>query len=274
MRSVPLVPLAVLVVGLTAVLPDIARSQRGSPSPPCANTLIKAVVEGNSSCVERILAAQPLQPATGEGYDPASPLVLASALGHTRIVELLLPSHAAHVNRAAVVAAGGRPNVSSPATVALLFKQILGDDGGVPARNLALGIALLRCHDDVVQTLKAAGVLSMPNAFQVALNNPMHHADEQLYELGVGDPWLAAARGDMKRLEQSLSESSGPNVTTACGETPLMSASASNQLAVVKYLLGRAADPNLRNRSGKTALMAGAKHPEIVRTLKEAGAKD
>ena len=261
----PANPIVGFVVAGLAVLP----SCRGQA---CPDALIKAVVQGNAVCVERILALKPLVPATGEGYEPASPLVMAAALGHRRIVEILLPSHAAHVNRAVVVA-GGRPNASSPSTVALLFKQTLGQDGGVPTKDLALGIALLRCHDDVVESLKATGVSSVPSAFQVAMNNPMHHADEQLYELGVADPWLAAARGDLERLKQSLPQPPGPNVTTKCGETPLMSASESNQLAAVRYLLARGADVSLRNRNGETALVLGAKHPEIVRALEEAGSK-
>lgn len=77
----------------------------------------------------------------------------------------------------------------------VLFKQPLTQDGGVPTKNLALGIALLRCHDDIVESLKAAGLSSIPNGFQVAMNNPMHKVDEQLYELGIADPWLAAHAG-------------------------------------------------------------------------------
>lgn len=267
--------LTALTVTATAQQTNTVRPQRAAPVLPCADTLIKAVAQGNATCVERVLAAKPLAPATGDGYEPASPLVVAAALGYARIVELLLPSHVAHVDRAAVVAAGGRPNASSLNTVALLLKQTLETYGGVPSRDLALGIALLRCHDDVVELLKADGVSSMPSTFQVALNNPMRHVDEQLYELGIADPWLAAARGDMARLQQSLPQSSGPNVTTRCGETPLMNASRSNQLAAVKYLLGRGADPNMRNRNGETALALAieAKHPEIVTALETVGAK-
>ena len=52
-----------------------------------------------------------------------------------------------------------------------------------------------------------------------------------------------------------------------------MRASRYNQLAAVKYLLGRGAEVNLRNKGGETALMLGAKYPEIVRALEDAGAK-
>jgi len=269
--------MAFAVAGLATTLdgqqPNTARTKRASQPVPCPDTLIRAVVQGNATCVERILAAKPLGSVTGDGYEPASPLVMAAALGHARIVELLMPSHAAHVNRAAVVAAGGRPTASSANTVDVLFKQSLTQVGGVPTKNLALGIALLRCHDDIVESLKAAGLSSIPNEFHIAMNNPMHKVDEQLYELGIVDPWLAAQRGDLERLQQSLPQSPGPNITTECGETPLMRASRYNQLPAVKYLLGRGAEVNLRNKGGETALMLSAKYPEIVRALEEAGAK-
>jgi hypothetical protein len=268
---------AFAVAGLATMLDsqesNTARTKRASQPAPCPDTLIRAVVQGNATCVERILAAKPLESVKGDGYEPASPLVMAAALGYTRIVELLLPSHAAHVNRAAVVAAGGRPTASSVNTVDVLFKQSLTQEGGVPTKNLALGIALVRCHDDIVESLKAGGLSSIPNEFHVAMNNPMHKVDEQLYELGIADPWLAAQRGDLDRLQKSLPESPGPNVTTRCGETPLMRASRYNQLAAVKYLLGRGAEVNLRNKGGETALMLAAKYPEIVRVLEDAGAK-
>lgn len=272
-QLVVLFVLTSLAVGCNAEQPKSDRSSPTQSPPPCPDTLMKAVVQGSATCVERILAAKPIDPATGEGFEPASPLVIAAALGHARIVELLLPSHTAHANRAVVVAAGGRPNASSPDTVALLFKQTLTEYGGVPTKNLALGVALLRCQDDVVESLKATGLSSIPSGFEVSMNNPMHHVDQQLYELGIADPWLAAERGDMQRLQDSLPESPGVNVATRCGDTPLINASRSNQLAAVEYLLRRGADGNLRNKRGESALTLAAKHPEIVRALQQAGAK-
>jgi hypothetical protein len=125
-------------------------------------------------------------PATGDGYDPISPLVAAAALGETSIVELLLPKYRAHVDRAAVAAAGGRPNGNqSSATIVLLSQQSLQSFAGYPTLNFALGIAILRNQTAVVSWLNGHGVNSIPPAFTVALNNPMNTIDDQLRALGV-----------------------------------------------------------------------------------------
>lgn len=227
-------------------------------------------MQGNATCVERILAAKRLEPVTGDGYEPTSPLVMAAALGHARIVELLLPSHPGHINRAAVVAAGGRPTASSANTVDVLFKQPLTQDGGVPTKNLALGIALLRCHSGIadgrwplIHSERISGSYEQPNA-QGGRATIRAWNCRSLAGCATRRPGASSAISP---------QSPGPNVTTRCGETPLIMASRYNQLAAVKYLLGRGAEVNLRNKGGETPLMLGAKYPEIVRALEDAGAK-
>lgn len=156
-----------------------------SPAPACSGTLIAAVIANNSACVAQLLAAQPAQ-ATGDGLDPISPLVAAAALGRTPLVELLLPRHTAHIDLAAVAAAGGRPNNQQRSdTIEFLARGTLGSYARFPTLNFALGIAILRNQTEVINFLRGRGINTIPDAFSIALNNPMNSIDRQLSALGA-----------------------------------------------------------------------------------------
>ncbi len=151
----------------------------------CSGALINAVIANNSACITQLLAAQ-AAPATGDGFDPLSPLVAAAALGQTRNVELLLPKHMAHLDIAAVAAAGGRPNTQQQAdTIELLSRSPLGTYARFSTLNFALGIAIIRNQSAVITYLRGRGINSIPDAFSLALNNPMNGIDRRLGELGA-----------------------------------------------------------------------------------------
>ena len=59
-------------------------------------------------------------------------------------------------------------------------------------------------------------------------------------------------------------------------DTPLMYAALSGELSCVQLLLAHGADPNLKNKQGKTALMKAASnnYPDIIAELLSHGADD
>jgi hypothetical protein len=210
-------------------------------------------VKADSTCLKRILLSSPA--AKGDGYKPLSPLVAAAALGHIRLVELMLPTYRQHLDLALVVAAGGRPDADPPPSlIRMLIGAKPGKFGGHPTENIALGIAVLRCHKGVVEEFKTLGHSTIPGAFEIALNNPMHAVDERLYELGVNNMWIAAEKGDLVRLRRAVSAKGNVNAATSCGETALMSAAKGGQVAVIQYLLSIGADAAIRDDRGRTAL--------------------
>ena len=86
----------------------------------------------------------------------------------------------------------------------------------------------------------------------------------------------AAALGNAAMIEALLKAGADPNtLTTADGETVLMTASRAGNPPAVKMLLDHGADVNAKeNYRGQTALMwaAAERHPEVVKLLLEHGA--
>jgi hypothetical protein len=92
----------------------------------------------------------------------------------------------AHIDRATVASAGGRPNRQQKAdTIELLSKNTLRTFAGFQTLNFALGIAIIRNQSEVITSLRGRGINSIPDAFSLVLNNPMTTIDRQLSELGA-----------------------------------------------------------------------------------------
>lgn len=133
--------------------------------------------------------------------------------------------------------------------------------------------------------------------------------DNSSYEIGIIDLWSAAERGDVKMLKALLDQGADINAKNACGGTALMTAShkpdtllfllekrpdvnakdnkgwtalihaaSAGNLASIRSLLANGADINSKNNEGKTALSIAKadskKHPEVVKLLIDAGAKN
>jgi ankyrin repeat protein len=62
-----------------------------------------------------------------------------------------------------------------------------------------------------------------------------------------------ARKGNSYLLEIFLEARMDPNAVGSSSDTPLMEAAASNELEAVKLLLGRGADPSLRDKYGRSA---------------------
>lgn len=86
---------------------------------------------------------------------------------------------------------------------------------------------------------------------------------------------MASVTGNPLVIGRLLKAGANPNLALESGETPLMTASRTASAEGVKLLLAYGADPNARESwRGQTALMwaVSRKHPDVVRTLIEAGA--
>jgi ankyrin repeat protein len=85
---------------------------------------------------------------------------------------------------------------------------------------------------------------------------------------------LAAERGDLKRLQRSLDESTDINSRDDAGRTALLLATLHGQTHAVELLLAHGANPNTADSEGVTPLSAAlaGNHSTIIRMLRHAGA--
>jgi hypothetical protein len=84
----------------------------------------------------------------------------------------------------------------------------------------------------------------------------------------------AAVTGDIARVRQLLDRNVNVNAHNRFGSTALMGAAAGGHLQIVKLLLEHLADPNAKGRDGSTALIFAARngHAETVAALLRGGA--
>ncbi len=85
-------------------------------------------------------------------------------------------------------------------------------------------------------------------------------------------PWQAAYWGHIPVLQELLAGEFSVNQRDRYGRTILMSAAAGGQDRTVRFLLGRGANPRLRNARGETAadVARRCEHPVLARHLEEA----
>ena len=85
---------------------------------------------------------------------------------------------------------------------------------------------------------------------------------------------LKAKCGDLKGLQDLLSNGGDPNIRDSEGKTPLIMASSSGQVRIVEFLLSKGADYNIRDESGCTALIRASRvgNSVIVELLLSCGA--
>jgi hypothetical protein len=91
------------------------------------------------------------------------------------------------------------------------------------------------------------------------------------------DTWSAAAHGRTAQLERLIASGASINFEVDnFNQTPLMGAAWGGHGDTVVALLHHHADVNHKNRKGETALQLAKEqgHPDIVRLLKAAGAKE
>jgi len=113
-----------------------------------------------------------------------------------------------------------------------------------------------------------------------------------VFILAVGRPATAsslieaASMGDTEKVHALLAKGADVNARDNDGSTALMAAVTYGHIDIVHALLAKGADVNAKDNAGDTALMAAKRggtalmaakregHKEIVRMLKEAGAKE
>jgi outer membrane protein assembly factor BamB len=91
------------------------------------------------------------------------------------------------------------------------------------------------------------------------------------------DLWAAAKKGDVKAAEAILARGVDVNAKTSYGATALHYAADKGRLEVVKFLLSRKADPNIKDTFYKSTPLLWAlfgEHYDVATTLIEAGVKD
>jgi ankyrin repeat protein len=85
---------------------------------------------------------------------------------------------------------------------------------------------------------------------------------------------LIVHRGQPPLMKQLIKAGANPNARNTSGKTALMAAASYGNRAMIKPLIDRGADPNIQDNDGRTALMAAttAKFQSTIEELVEAGA--
>ncbi len=99
-------------------------------------------------------------------------------------------------------------------------------------------------------------------------------ADPNTKDVDAGNALVQAAyHGHSAIVHQLLIAGGDPNAHVSGGETALMYASRYGYVETVKTLLVAGADPNHDDGNGYTPLKSAEDHPDIVKLLRQAGAK-
>jgi hypothetical protein len=213
---------------------------------------------------------------------PISQTILThlGSVGQTREFQSALLLAAIRRNRhdiaSAAIAAGADVNVKRGTTSAIGM--------AVEARDAGLVQLLMKAKVD----WKAAGVdharldelagselTELREADRLAQIGQIDRLDEN----GTTLLFRAAQRGNFLSVKQALDKGANPATTVRRwpgdeGWTPLMTAAAGNQIAVVKLLLAQGAPVDQRNAAGRTALLFAALYGRatVVDMLLSAGA--
>ena len=215
-------------------------SRGADPSRPDARAMTAlgwAVENGNAEISKALLqAGSPVD--TGYAMNAASPIAVASALGHTEIIELLIQS-GADLSK-------GNMQGQSPLQLALHWEHTdaalaLLRGGAKPDERDSTGATALiyaaRLPDGILlEAMLAAG--ADPNSQTNNGNTPLIEA---------------AAEGNASALGILISAGATVDAKGARGNTALQWASAKDHVDVAKLLLEAGADPSVIDEEGKTA---------------------
>lgn len=128
----------------------------------------------------------------------------------------------------------------------------------VKAKDAALMVAAANAHLELVKVLLAAG--ANPNATIVTMHS-------------ISTPLGSAVRGKSTEVVDVLI-GAGAELNPKKNIFPLFFAVEQNDAVMVRELIARGADVNLKNIRGMTALIlaSGSSTPEVVKVLLDAGA--
>lgn len=139
--------------------------------------------------------------------------------------------------------------------------NVKSNDGVTPLMGAAL-----EGHIEVVKALLTKG----------ADVNEKMTIDDAIYRErgGVTALKLALMRGHTDIAQILIENGADVNARDGYGETPLMDAAEKGYIEIVKVLIAKGADVNAKTNGGITVLTAAENHTEIVKLLKDAGAKE
>jgi ankyrin repeat protein len=168
-----------------------------------------------------------------------TPLIVATALGHVAVMEVLLGAGAGGAHQA-----GCSPLLSL--RLPLYIAVFLG--------NTAAAQVLLRAGADVNMAMGEVGAM-FPDVFGHC-NQLGAHSDTLVSNDGTTTPllstplWISVARGRVAMVVALLAAGADANVPSSDGQTPLFMALRGGHDAVVMVLLGAGADPDLSEMIG------------------------
>jgi ankyrin repeat protein len=243
-----------------------------------ATPLVIAARNGDVDAVERLLRAGADANATTPAEGTA--LIVAARLGHAAVIERLAAGGADvryrdRYSQTALFAAAG--NGRQAAVRALLSANADPNDGSLAAAALRGDMAILHVLLDA-----GADPARDPNALSEATRRGNDAVVLLLLERGAR---AAGTPGDITPLHRAagvcgpevvralVARGADPNVRDHSRQTPLVYAVASRRPDNVRALLAAGADPNARDAEGKTPLQHAAANAEIAEELRRAGAR-
>jgi ankyrin repeat protein len=215
-----------------------------------SKSFFEAIRAGDLSKVESLLQADSSL-VTARDASGASPVLVATYVGHSEICDLLL-ARAGQLEIHDAAAAGHLARVKELVAKKPALAKAFSPDG-FPVVSLAAVFG----HFDVARFLAEKGA----DISAVATNGTGYNALTG-----------SVTSGHTEMVKWLLETGADPNYRYGPGYTPLLAAAANGRLEIVKLLLAHGADLRATSNDGKSALALATEHnhPAVAEFLKEA----
>lgn len=240
------------------------------------NKLLEAVKSGNRDAVRALLGGG----AKDEAANPQGAAALIWAASHNKpeMMDILLAAgaDAKAANEYGASALYGAAGGTDPVLTSKLLQAGADPNAGLMSGETPLMEAARQGNLEIVKALLAAGAdpntlekNAGQNALMWAISDRHsaitkelvdHKADVNQASRYGATPLMFAAQGDVESTRILLAAGANPNsVVPDNGQTALIIASTMGQLDVVKALLDKGADPNIKDANSFTALHAAVR---------------